>query len=236
MTFRPLQTLISKNRIQFLMLGIILVGFLGTFVLLTHSNPSIFERFLGELNPLVIAISIAIIAIATLSLLLSSRRLPIYKKTAPMVFFRYTPLVTLFVCVAIWVDWNIVYPADIHILLPESLLFYPAMGFLVEIAFHALPLTILLFIFPFVFKTLKYRTIVWLSIIIVALLEPTYQIFMDTYPSWALLTVWLNLFLFNIVQLYVFKVYGFINMYGLRLVYYLFWHIIWGSLRLELLL
>ncbi|MBT8313609.1 MAG: hypothetical protein KJP26_04040 [Maribacter sp.] len=152
-----------------------------------------------------------------------------------MVFFRYILLVALFVFVAIWVDWNIVYPADIHILLPESLLFYPAMGFLVEIIFHVLPLTILLFTFPIVFKPIKYNTIVWLSIIIVAMVEPTYQIFMDTYTTWALLAVWLNLFLFNILQLYVFKIYGFINMYGLRLVYYLFWHIIWGSLRLELL-
>ncbi len=232
---RAFQSLITENRVQFLMLGIIIVGFLGAFVQLNNSNPSIFKRFLGELNPLVISISIAIIAIATLSLLLSKRRSPIYKKTTPLVFFRYTLLVALFVFVAIWVDWNIVYPADIHILLPESLLFYPAMGFLVEIIFHVLPLTILLFTFPIVIKPIKYNTVVWLSIIIVALVEPTYQIFMDTYPIWALLVVWLNLFLFNIVQLYVFKIYGFIIMYGLRLVYYLFWHIIWGSLRLELL-
>ena len=232
---RAFQSLISENRVQFLILGIIIVGFLGAFVQLNNSNPSIFKRFLGELNPLVISISIAIIAIATLSLLLSKRRSPIYKKTTPLVFFRYTLLVALFVFVAVWVDWNIVYPADIHILIPESLLFYPAMGFLVEIIFHVLPFTILLFTFPIVLKPIKYNTVVWLSIIIVALVEPTYQIFMDTYPIWALLAVWLNLFLFNILQLYVFKIYGFINMYGLRMVYYLFWHIIWGNLRLELL-
>lgn len=235
MTIRSFQSLVSKNRIQFLVLGVALAGFLGAFVILNYSSPTIFERFLGDLNPLVISIIIAIIGIAVLSFLLSKGKFPIYRKNTALVFFGYSLPVVPFVLVAIWVDWNIVYPADIHILMPESLLFYPAMGLLVEILFHALPLTILLFIFPFVFETIESNALVWLSIIIVAMVEPTYQIFMDTYPTWALVVVWINLFLFNLVQLYVFKLYGFISMYGLRLVYYLFWHIIWGSLRIDLL-
>ncbi len=235
MTIRSLPSLVSKNRIQFLVLGVVLAGFLGTFVLLNYSNPSIFERFLGDLNPMAISITIVILGITVLSILLSKGQFSIYKKTPALEFFGYSLPVILFVFVAIWVDLNIVYPADIHILLPKSILFYPAMGLLVEILFHALPLTILLFIFSFVLKNIEFKVLVWLSLIPVAMVEPTYQIFMDTYPTWALVVVWTNLFLFNLVQLYVFKRYGFISMYGLRLVYYLFWHIIWGSLRLDLL-
>lgn len=39
----------------------------------------------------------------------------------------------------------------------------------------------------------------------------------------------------NILQLYVFKRYDFVAMISLRLVYYLYWHFIWGYSRLQLL-
>ena len=68
-----------------------------------------------------------------------------------------------------------------------------------------------------------------------SLIEPTYQIYMDAYPVWAMIVVWMNLFSFNVLQLFVFTRYDFVSMYALRLVYYLFWHVIWGSLRLEII-
>lgn len=118
---------------------------------------------------------------------------------------------------------------------PESLLFYPAMGFLVEVLFHVLPLAVLLFLFNAIFNTTASPALVWVTMVIVALLEPTYQVIMDPYPIWALITVWINLFLFNMLQLLVFRQYDFVSMFALRLFYYLIWHIIWGSLRLDLL-
>ena len=43
-------------------------------------------------------------------------------------------------------DFFIRYPEDINVPVPEALLFYPAVGFVAEIAFHVLPLALLLFV------------------------------------------------------------------------------------------
>tara|TARA_R110000868_G_scaffold326924_2_gene587927 strand:+ start:821 stop:1276 length:456 start_codon:yes stop_codon:yes gene_type:complete len=142
---------------------------------------------------------------------------------------RYIWLIILFVSVAMVVDLHIVYPADMNILFPKSLLFYPVIAFFVEIVFHVLPLSLLLAILTFIFKAVHFEKIVWGCFIMVATIEPTYQVlFMDTYPTWAMATTWVNLFLFNMVQLFIFKQNGFISMFLFRIIYYMFWHILWG--------
>jgi len=128
-----------------------------------------------------------------------------------------------------------VFPEDTNILFPESLLFYPAIAFLVEIVFHVLPTAILLVFLMAIFKTVDQEKLILICIFLVALIEPTFQIRVGDYPLWALIITWINLYLFNLTQLFVFKHYGFISMYFFRLVYYLMWHIIWGHFRLDLL-
>jgi hypothetical protein len=40
-------------------------------------------------------------------------------------------------------------------------------------------------------------------------------------------------FVFTLVELDIFRRYDFVAMYVFRLTYYLWWHIIWGTLRLQ---
>ena len=40
-------------------------------------------------------------------------------------------------------------------------------------------------------------------------------------------------FVFTVVELYVFRRYDFMSMYAFRLVFYMWWHITWGYLRLR---
>jgi hypothetical protein len=47
--------------------------------------------------------------------------------------------------------------------------------------------------------------------------------------------VGVHIYVFNALQLYVFKRYDFLSMYAFRLVYYLHWHVVWGYMRLQLL-
>lgn len=209
--------------------------FISLVGLLSDSNKLIFEQFLGSVTPWVIAVVISILGIAAFALLLIDKGFVVYKKKEGISFLWVALPVLLFVSIAIFVDWHVVYPADMNIPYPESLLFYPVMGFLVEVLFHVLPLAVLLFLFNAIFKTKASPTLVWVAMVIVALLEPTYQVILDPYPIWALITVWVNLFLFNMLQLLAFRQYDFVSMFALRLFYYLFWHIIWGSLRLDLL-
>ena len=50
--------------------------------------------------------------------------------------------------------------------------------------------------------------------------------------SWAETYLGLHVFAFNLLQLYIFRRYDFASLYSLRLVYYLYWHILWSTLRL----
>ena len=78
----------------------------------------------------------------------------------------------------------------------------------------------------------------FVCIMIVSLIEPVFQYMFDsTIGKPLLLEVFdgTRLFMFSFVQLYILKRYDFISMYSFRLVYYLLWHILWGSIRLLIL-
>ena len=136
-------------------------------------------------------------------------------------------------------DTKIVFPEDTNIKFPESIMFYPAIGFFVEILFHVLPLTLSVIIMKVILKNQSLDNIIWISIFIVAIIEPVYQSMhmanSGRFALWAVIFVGMHIFLINTFQLALFKKYDFISMYTFRLVYYLFWHIVWGHFRLQLL-
>ena len=223
------------DKTQYKILVFIALGVLSMVALLSLEDGYIFQRFLGQINPLFAFFIVTASGLLLLLILLSRGWFTIYKKKYLKELLPYFGLVILFVSVAILVDCKIVYPEDTHIFWPESLLFYPAIGFLVEIIFHILPLSAILLAFSFIFKNKNFKKITWTSIFIVALLEPTYQtFFMGIYPIWAIVAIWFNLFFFNLIQLITFKEYDFVSMFLLRLFYYLMWHIGWGYIRLDL--
>jgi hypothetical protein len=228
--------LISAERNQYKVLVALLIGVVGMTGVLNYSNSFPFHRFIGRITPLLAMLFIAILGFLLLSFLLSKGWFSIYKKKSLKGIFRFSWLLVFFASIAILLDWKINFPKDINIPFPESLLFYPSIAFLVEIIFHILPLSVLLFFLTSIFKNIDYNKIIWVSILVVAMLEPTYQIiFMDSFPTWAMFIVWFNLFLFNVIQLFIFKKYDFISMFSFRILYYAIWHIIWGYFRLQLL-
>ena len=145
-------------------------------------------------------------------------------------------LAALLALVMILFDSRIALPEGINRPFPESLLFYPTIGFVVEILFHVLPLTLLLLLMTSIFKGLTFEQIIWPCILLVALLEPIFQTSFSLsgeYPWTAVIFIALHNFLFNFVQLALFKRFDFVSMYSFRLVYYLLWHIVWGVMRLQ---
>jgi len=71
----------------------------------------------------------------------------------------------------------------------------------------------------------------------VSFLEPTFQLrsgLVDQPLSSIQAYVWLHVWAINLLQLYVFRRFGFVSTYAFRLVYYLHWHVAWGYLRLQL--
>ncbi|MCK0146837.1 hypothetical protein MWU78_14360 [Arenibacter sp. F26102] len=232
---KDFKTLFAAQSKQFVILLSLLFVFTIITVTLYQLNDGIFFRFFKNFNPLTLFGVTAISGSLALTFLLYNRWFDIHRKVKPRIFLKFSLSVLLFVAIAIFVDLAIVFPQGMNILLPESLLFYPAIAFLVEMLFHVLPLAVLMIVLNRFLPAIGLLKPVWIVLGIVALLEPSYQVYMDDYPLWAAMVVWVNLYLFNWVQLVAFKQYGFILMLTLRLVYYLFWHIIWGSIRLDVL-
>lgn len=231
--------LISKERLQYLIYAGLSVGVVTSTGIIYFSDNLLFQRFIGRINPLMAFFMITILGVILFTFLLYEGRFAIYKTENLAVLFRYSVLAALFVIISILVDLKVGFPADMNILFPKSILFYPAIGFLVEIVFHVLPLTIFLTSLTIIFKNISYASILWICILIVALLEPAFQampmVSSNLFPFWAVAMVSLNIFIFNLSQLLIFRRYDFISMYSFRLAYYLFWHIGWGYIRLRFL-
>jgi len=230
---------ISRERVQYLVYAGLSGGVLWLAGILYFSDDLLFRRFIGKINPLIAFFVIAVLGVILFTFLLYRGWFAVYKKENLKGLVRYSGLAAFFVIISILVDIKVGFPADLNILLPKSLLFYPAIGFLVEIVFHVLPLNILLISLTSLYKDASFTTILWICIPIVALLEPVFQVTAmvssSHFPLWAVTIVWLNIFIFNLSQLLIFKRYDFISVYSFRLVYYLVWHIGWGYIRLGLL-
>lgn len=132
----------------------------------------------------------------------------------------------------IFLDYKriLMFSDSINILFPYSIIFYPFIGIVAEILFHIIPIYLLL-------KFSDSKNIKSSFIFIVALIEPLFQIifFLGNNPFIFTIYLGLHIFFFNIIQLVTYKRNGFWAMYGLRLMYYLFWHILWGYYRLQIL-
>ncbi len=233
-----IKELISRERSQYQVYIGLSIGIIMLTGILNVSDNLLFQRFIGGINPLTASFFIILLGIISLSVLLSKGLFTIYKQENLRGLFLRCSLAVLFALITILVvDINVPFPADMNVLFPESLLFYPAIGFFVEILFHTLPLSILLISLTSIFKNISQEKIIWICILIVSLLEPVYQTMpmFSRRPLWAAVIVLLNLFLFNLSQLFIFKRYDFISMYSFRLAYYLIWHIVWGYMRLKLL-
>ncbi len=223
---------VSQYLIYFyLSLIIVLLGFF-----LYYSNASIYNRFLGSFDPLLTIIVSVIIGIVLLYYLKENGYFVIYKSSNVKRYLGLSTIAFLFGLEVIVADICFAkYPADINVPLPKSLLFYPTIGFIVEIFFHLLPLSIGVFILSLFLKSSKSK-LVWISIIFVSIIEPIYQMYFAGQDSLIIIIyTGVHVFLFSLTQLYIFKRFDFISMYLFRLVFYAIWHILWGTLRLNLL-
>lgn len=229
--------IISQERLQYqVVLSLSIAAMVLTSIIHCTGNQP-FERFIGGIDPLPAGLSIIFLGGILFTFILSRGWFAVYKTENLKGLYLSAGLAAILGIIMILIDCKIVFPVDTNILFPVSLLFYPAIGFFVEILFHVLPLTLLLFTMTSLFRNVRYENLLWISIFIVALLEPVYQTLWmgGKYPLWAAAYVGVHVFLINLFQLLIFKHYDFISMYSFRLVYYLIWHIGWGYVRLNVL-
>jgi hypothetical protein len=228
----------TNERLQYLVYLGLSLGVAGFTSILYLQDNLFFQKFFGRINPLVTIVIIVLLGGVLLSFLLSRSWFTIYQTWNPRWLIVPSALAALLAFVIILVDVTVIFPKDMNISFPESLLFYPVMGFVVEIIFHLLPLSFLLVVLTSLSKGTSFSNIIWPCLVMVALLEPMYQTLtgsLGRVPLWATAYVFLHVFLINVLELFFFKRNDFVSMYSFRLLYYLLWHIAWGYVRLSVL-
>ena len=207
------------------------------FVLLVPSSGAYFRRFLGKTNPILVVAVASVVGVAALWVLRSRFGFAILRGRATLKGIALSAVLATAMGVAIVIaDLFIRYPQDMNVPVPQALLFYPAVGFVAEIVFHVLPLAVLLLALSPLAGRLERERIVWLGILLVAVLEPTFQVlFAGKAFTWGAAYTWIHIFVIAFLQLYVFRRFDFVTMYFFRLVYYAYWHILWGVIRLKIL-
>lgn len=201
------------------------------------SEASAFQRYLGKIHPQIVLLLLFLIGLVLFSLLLKDGTFAIYRSGNYKGILLALALAVPFAIVAISVDIKFPFPKDMNVAYPNSLFFYPAIGYVAEFVFHVLPFGLLYLLLGRVFSGTDEQRIIWVSLLSAALLEPIFQVaYASSEDSRGVLVfVAVHLFLINTAQLMLFKSFDFLSMYAFRLSYYLLWHIVWGYARLRIL-
>jgi hypothetical protein len=134
----------SRHRSQYLVIVGLSIGVVGLATILQSFDPLIFPRFIGQTHPLIAVSLVSTLGIVLLSLLLRRGWFAIFEREHIRWLWRSAALGALFALATVVLDLQVVFPADLNVALPAALLFYPAIGFVVEVVFHLLPLSVLL--------------------------------------------------------------------------------------------
>jgi hypothetical protein len=201
------------------------------------SSSKYFARFYGVIHPMLVVIVATALGVESLWFLLKRadfRILTARKSGRGMA--ASAVMATCLGMAIILVDVLRPYPMGTNVPIPQALLVYPTIGFVAEVVFHLLPLSLFLLLLAPFERTIGNNRTVRLAIVLASKAEPTFQvIFGGESCFWAALVTWVHVFAIAFLQLHVFRRFGFGTMYVFRLIYYAYWHIAWGVIRLEVL-
>lgn len=229
--------IIENERTQIKAYAILSAGVLALTASACINHTNLFKRYVESLHPELVVYFSILAGLLAILLLMDTAPFRILGKT-PRKGILWSLLLALpFGTVIILIDLLAPFPEDIALPFPVSLLIYPAMGFVAEIIFHILPFTILVVVLSKLFKKVRMNKVIGISILITALTESIYHMLNLSgsvqFSNWVLLLVGLHILLFSLCQLILFRRYDFFTMYTFRMAYYLIWHIVWGTVRLN---
>lgn len=193
-----------------------------------------FDRFVGKLPPVAVVGVAGALGLASLSVLDTAKWVGSDPERRGLA--RSSALALGFGAAILIADSTLGFDEGINVPWPAGALFYPVMGFIAEVAFHLVPLTLVV---TAVGRKRQLEPRIAIAVmLLVALIEAVYQVLgsgtADTSP-WLMTYLLLHMTVFGFVGLAALRRYGFAAMMWLRLVYYLIWHLIWGAVRLEIL-
>ena len=198
-------------------------------------TPEVYADILGFFHPLVALQFIILIYFLLFLYLLAETPFLVYKKNSPAVYALLLIISLFFGGIVIAADlWWVNYPPDINVPAPESLLYYPVMGFMAEAVFHLLPVTLIIILLRSATR-MQRSAIVRVALILAVFVEPVFQMVLGDYDSHTRIFTGILVLGFSASQLWVFRYYGWVSMFVLRMFYYLIWHVLWVDYRLEFL-
>src|SRR5512139_3195162 len=186
---------LSLRRQYFIYAALCLMALAFTGVLLPSSG-QYFGRFFGAVHPLLVVAVVSGVGAAALWVL-AHLRFAIVKGRATVQGIGLSAVLATALAVAVVIaDLIIRYPRDLNVPLPQALLFYPVVGLAAEVVFHLLPLAVLLPALNLVTSRLGRERVVWLGILLVAAVEPTFQVlFGGTGSTWGDVYTWLHVYI-----------------------------------------
>ena len=230
---------IEKERTQVRAFAILSAGMLALTASACISHSNLFKKFVDLLHPELVVYLSSLLGLFAFLLLMKTTPFRIFSNTLREGILWSLLLALPFGTVIILIDLLAPFPEDIALPFPVSLLIYPVMGFVAEIIFHILPFTFLVVVMSALFKKVRSKRIISISILVTAFLESIYHMVTLSgavqFSNWVLLLVGFHILLFSLCQFILFRRYDFFTMYTFRMAYYLIWHIAWGTFRLNIL-
>jgi hypothetical protein len=229
---------VKSQRLQYEVYAGLALGAAGLAAMAYFSDNLAFHRLLGAVNPFGVIVPLMFVGFILLFILLSHNWFAIIRKGTLKGVLLSAGLASVLGLIAILIDHAIVYPAQMNVAFPMSLAYYPSVAFFAEIVFHLMPLTLISILLSAVFRNSASGKIIWIAILIASLSDPVFQVFdavANHYPPWAVLVTAIHVFAVNFLMLAIFKRYDFVSLLSFRLVYYVIWHIVWGTIRLHVL-
>ena len=228
--------LLSEETLQVIVLLSLSAIVLVLTGIMCASNSAAFQRFFGGIHPLLVVSIVVVLGLILFSYLHSNGQFAVYERGNSKGLLLAIGLAVPFAAVIILVDRKAPFPADVNVLFPHSIPFYPVMGYVAQVLFHISPFSLVYFVLSVLLGRTSNTSIIWISILIGALIEPVFQVvFSEGQPVWAVAYVGLHVFLIGLAEMLLFRRYDYVTMYSFRLSYYVLWHILWGHVRLNLL-
>lgn len=234
---QPEQSGAMARQTQFVAYLVITLAILVLTAIQLISSRTYFARYYGSLEPVLVAMAAGVIGAGALALLrrIAGFQIVMGRTTFSGIVVSAGIATVLGVEIAVG-DMIIRYPETLNVPVPQAYLFYPTIGFIAETVFHLVPLALLVLVLSPLRDRFGIERLVWIAILFTAASEPTFQIlFGGEKLTWASAYTWVHVGAIAFFQLLVFRRYDFVSMYAFRLVYYAWWHIIWGVIRLEVL-
>jgi hypothetical protein len=164
----PIDPMTDHERKQYLVLGLVSIAAISCTAIVSLFPGTPFQPYLGTINPLVAIVGVVLVGVAALVLLetrrwfvivamgWSSRGLP-----------AAVTIAIAFGIIVVSADVMIRFPRTLNVPAPQALFFYPAIGYVVEVVFHAVPLALVLGLGSRLWKPENAAGLLWFGLVLV---------------------------------------------------------------------